>query len=125
MNGRVKIRVGYISAKPQVLLENKVAYAGSHFTRPNVLEGIEAKNMTVSCVATGGKPAPNLEITVNKTTIDDIDFSSERKYTAITENDNTVTGKLNTFSPEFLKRTLPVLNLDTSIVANRGCCQNT
>ena len=31
---------------------------------------------------------------------------------------------LNPFTPEFLQITLPSLNLDTSIVANRGFSQN-
>lgn len=81
-----------VTAKPDVLLENKVDAIYDNFIRNQVLQGLEDKNISVTCIAKGGNPAPNVEITVNSTTLDDIDLAGERN-TSVKESDNTYTGK--------------------------------
>ena len=83
----------FFLAKPQVLLENKLAQTSGRFIRNNVLPGFEDKNVTVSCTATGGNPAPDVKILVNNSAIEEIDFADDRKEArSVTGDDYTETG---------------------------------
>lgn len=81
-----------VMAKPIVQLANKTTTEPfSRFVRYNIITGFEDKNLTVSCSATGGRPEPHLEILVNNTAIEDIDFADERTETKQLESDTTKT----------------------------------
>ena len=82
-----------VSAKPVVELANKTGTEPySRFTRNNIITGFEDKNLTVFCSATGGRPMPKVEILVNNSAIEDIDFPDERVETKRVESDQTTTG---------------------------------
>lgn len=97
-----------VLAKPKVLLENKVDIYWGSFRRSGVLSGIEDKNITITCNATGGNPAPNLEIKVNDTDIEDI--ALEKDHSQVSESDNTYTVTLSRTIRA--NRTLDLLEVD-------------
>ena len=69
-----------------MLLENKVDVVYGSFARNQVITGIEDKNITVMCTASGANPAPLLDFVMpeNKT----IDYIQ----TSVTSAGNTYTG---------------------------------
>ena len=70
-----------------VLLENKVDVVYGNFRRSQVITGLEDKNITVKCTASGGNPQPRIDLVMpeNKT-MDDYESS-------VTALENTYTGE--------------------------------
>ena len=81
-----------------VLIENKVSVVYGSFARSNVITGVEDKNVTVTCTASGANPRPRLDIIMPEdTTIGDFD-------TTVTSSGNTYTGSVTGMSKQMLGR---------------------
>ena len=81
-----------------VLFENKASVVYGSFARSNVITGVEDKNVTVTCTASGANPRPRLDIIMPEdTTIRDFD-------TTVTSLGNTYTGSVAGLSKQMIDK---------------------